>query len=115
MATLASLDLYATLGILGAALYVVSYLRVVMNGAAADRLSYFAVNLAAASLVLVSLSQAFNLGAAVIQVFFVVMSIFGISRRLHRLRRLRRRGAPPIRWTRPAVDPPRTSRDRALT
>lgn len=105
IAPLAPLDLYGTLGVLGAALYVVSYLRVVMNGAAADRLSYFALNLAAASLVLVSLSQAFNLGAALIQVFFVVMSLVGIGRRLPRLGRpVSRQIRAATRGTRHAAD-----------
>jgi hypothetical protein len=92
MVTLPELGVYAALGVLGAALYVVSYVRVVMNWSAADQLGYFALNLVAASLVLISLSEAFNLGAALIQVFFVVMSIVGIGRRLHRLRRLRHLG-----------------------
>ena len=84
---LSQLNAFETLGVLGAVLYVLNYLRVVMNGSAADRVGYFVLNLTAASLVLVSLSQAFNLAAALIQIFFVGMSIIGIARRLQKLRR----------------------------
>ncbi len=42
--------------------------------------AYAALNLIAASLVLISLSASFNLSAAIVQVFWIVISIFGIAR-----------------------------------
>jgi hypothetical protein len=102
---LGALDL---LGVLGAMLYIGNYMRLVLQRVSADTAGYFVVNLLAASLVLIGLTQAFNLAAALIQLFFVVMSLLAIANRwhpLHRLRR-RRRTAPapqPIRWSRPGL------------
>ena len=108
-ATGAPLGLFDLLGVAGAALYVCNYTLLVTRRTSTDHPVYFAVNLSAALLLLISLSQAFNLGAALIQLFFCVMSVVGIVSRLHPLRRLRHRqrsAAPapqPIRWTRPGL------------
>ena len=70
-----------------------------------DRAGYFLCDLLAAGLVLVSLTQAFDIGATLIQLFFLAMSVVGIVSRLHPLRRLRLApAAQPIRWSRPRVD-----------
>lgn len=103
------LDFFDALGVLGAILYIGNYARLVLRRASADNASYFVVNLLAASLVLTSLTQVFNLGAALIQLFFVAMSLLGIVDRWQPLRRLWRRRQPtlaqqPIRWTRPGLD-----------
>ena len=108
-ATGAPLGPFDLFGVAGAALYVCNYTLLVTRRTSADRPGYFVLNLLAALLLLVSLSQAFNLGAALIQLFFCVMSVVGILSRLHPLRRLRRRhraaapAAQPIRWTRPGL------------
>lgn len=105
----ANLALFDVLGVGGAALYVGNYTLLVMRRFDTDMPGYFVVNLLAASLLLVSLSQAFNLGAALIQFFFLVMSVVGVVSRVHplqRLRRLQRRSMPvpqPIRWSQPGV------------
>jgi|GEM_PF-1776037 len=106
------LEFFDLLGVIGAALYIGNYSLLVMRRFSTDEPGYFVVNLLAASLLLLSLTHAFNLGAALIQFFFLVMSVAGIVSRLHplrRLRRLRRRPVPaaqpqPIRWSRPGVD-----------
>lgn len=104
------LGFFDLLGVVGAGLYICNYTLLVMRRFTADHPGYFVVNLLAAGLVLLSLTHAFNLGAALIQFFFLVMSIAGIVSRLHpvrRLRRLRSQPAPvaqPIRWSRPGVD-----------
>lgn len=109
-ATGTPLGLYDLLGVVGAALYVVNYTLLVTRQATADRAGYFFVNMLAAGLLLISLTQSFNLGAALLQCFFLAMSVVGIVSRLHplpRLRRLRRPPVPapqPIRWSRPGVD-----------
>lgn len=111
-ALLVHLEFFDLLGVIGAALYIFNYTMLVMRRFSADQPGYFVVNLLAASLLLLSLTQAFNLGAALIQCFFLVISVAGILSRLHPLRRLRRlrRGssaAPqpqPIRWSRPGGD-----------
>ena len=108
-ALLAHLEFFDLLGVIGAALYIGNYSLLVMRRFSTDEPGYFVVNLLAASLLLLSLSQAFNLGAALIQFFFLVMSVVGIVSRLHPLRRLRRLRRPPvpapqpIRWSRPGV------------
>ena len=112
MMAASSLDLLALVGVAGALLYMSNYLSLVVQPARAERPGYFLVNLAAAALLIISLLQDFNLGAALIQVFFLVMSLVGIVHRLHPLRRLARhrraRSAvlqpQPIRWSRPGLD-----------
>jgi hypothetical protein len=103
------LGLFDLLGVAGAALYVGNYTLLVTRRTSADRPGYFFINMLAAGLLLVSLTQAFNLGAALIQLFFCVMSVVGVFSRLRLLRRLRHLGlqsAPasrPIRWSRPGL------------
>jgi hypothetical protein len=105
------LEFFDLLGVIGAALYIGNYALLVVRRFSTDTPGFFMVNLLAASLLLVSLTHAFNLGAALIQIFFLVMSAAGIVSRLHPLRRLRRlRRAhsaalqpQPIRWSRPGV------------
>jgi hypothetical protein len=104
-ALIGTLGLYDLFGVAGAAFYVGNYTLLVTRRTSTDGPVYFVVNLAAASLLLLSLSEAFNLGAALVQLYFCTMSVIGILSRLHPLRRLRRlRPAPepkPIRWTCP--------------
>lgn len=98
------LDLF---GVAGAALYICNYTLLVTRRTSADRPLYFVVNLSAAIFLLISLSQAFNLGAALIQLFFCAMSVVGIVSRLHPLRQLRRPllvGPQSIRWSQPGLD-----------
>jgi hypothetical protein len=106
------LGIFDLLGVVGAMLYVGNYTRLALGRASTADTGYFVVNLLAASLVLIGLSHAFNLGAALIQLFFVVLSFVAVINRwqpLRRLRRLRRRHRPtapesqPIRWTRPRL------------
>jgi len=54
-----------------------------------ESIRYFAINLAAASMVLIGLMSAFNLAAAMIQVFFIGSSTVAIIIRL-RARQLTR-------------------------
>jgi len=104
------LEFFDLLGVIGAALYIGNYTLLVMRRFSADQPGYFVINLLAAGLLLVSLMHTFNLGAALIQFFFLVMSVVGIVSRVHplrRLRRLRRRPLPapqPIRWSRFGID-----------
>lgn len=106
-AKMAPLGLFDLLGVAGAALYVCNYALLVTRRTSADRPGYFVMNLLAAILLLASLSQAFNLGAALIQLFFCVMSVVGAVSRLHPLRGLQQRPAAraphPIRWSRPGL------------
>jgi len=76
------LQLFEILGVMGFALYVFNYTMLTLRFVSGNSIRYFVVNLTAASLVLSGLSVSFNLAAAMIQVFFIVMSLLGILLRL---------------------------------
>jgi hypothetical protein len=66
------------IGIIGFGLYVLNYTRLTLRYVKGNDISYFAINLLAAGCVLIGLASSFNLAAALIQIFFVVMSLMGI-------------------------------------
>ncbi len=68
------------LGLSGAILYSIGYLLAAYDRLPSQSPVYYATKLAAASLVLISLWQDFNLASAVIQVFFIAVSLIGILR-----------------------------------
>lgn len=70
------------LGLAGAALYAGGYLLAAYDRLPSQSPLYYLTKLVAAGLVLFSLTESFNLAAAVIQVFFVVISLIGIFRHL---------------------------------
>ncbi len=77
------------LGLSGAVLYSVSYLLSAYDRLPSQSPIYYLTKLAAASLVLISLYQDFNLASAVIQVFFIVVSLIGVVRHFSPQRRTR--------------------------
>lgn len=79
----------AVAGMLGALCYIANYTRLTFRLTDADQPGYFALNVVAASLVLLSLTTAFNAAALVIQLFFLTMSLAGLLSRLVRRRRPR--------------------------
>lgn len=81
---LADMQLDEVIGILGFVLYVLNYSLLTTRWLNSDCLIYFVINLAAAGCVLIGLTASFNLAAALIQVFWVLMSIIGILVRLRR-------------------------------
>ena len=78
------------IGVAGFALYVVNYSLLTTRVLSGDSIAYFAINLSAASLVLIGLSTNFNLAAALIQLFFIAMSILAIVLRMIRRGQARR-------------------------
>ncbi len=66
-------------GVLGFGLYVMNYTLLTIRIIAGHSLLYFTINLTAALCVLIGLSVSFNLAAAMIQVFWVCMSLIGIA------------------------------------
>lgn len=82
--TLPQTSLLQIAGLVGAGLYMLNYTLLTTRVLSADHAAYFCVNLAAALLVLSSLSGAFNAATLVIQVFFVGVSLCGIVLRLRR-------------------------------
>ena len=75
-----SLNLYAIFGFVGVALYLGSYAALQLGYLNGQGGLYALLNLLAASSVLISLVQAFNLSSAVIQSFWIVISIVGLVR-----------------------------------
>ena len=73
-------------GIIGFALYVMNYSLLTLRKLSGDSISYFVINFSAASLVLIGLMSSFNLASALIQGFWIAMSVIGISLRLRRIR-----------------------------
>lgn len=68
-------------GVAGFALYVMNYVCLSTGRAQRHMTRYFARNLCAALLVLASLTQDFNLGSAMVQLFFIGISLFALVSR----------------------------------
>lgn len=71
-------------GIAGFCLYVATYTLLSLRLLSGNSLAYFLMNLIAASLVLIGLSVNFNLASALIQCFWITMSVIAIGLRLFR-------------------------------
>jgi hypothetical protein len=74
--------LFDAVGVAGFGLYVLNYSMLTLQRVKSDSIRYFVINLAAASMVLIGLMNAFNLAAALIQVFFIGSSCVAIIIRL---------------------------------
>ncbi|MDJ0638224.1 MAG: hypothetical protein QNJ20_05280 [Paracoccaceae bacterium] len=75
-----------TIGLAGALLYSISYLLAAYDRLPSQSPYYYVSKLVAAAMVLISLAQNFNLASAIIQVFFITVSMIGILRHLHNRR-----------------------------
>lgn len=80
------------IGVAGFGLYVLNYSLLTFRRIGSDQARYFVINLAAATMVMIGLTTAFNLAAALIQGFWIVISIVAI---VMRQRRSGRRGHTP--------------------
>ena len=78
---LTSSTLFSAIGMVGFALYVLNYTMLTARRISADQPLYFVINLTAASFVLIGLMNAFNLAAALIQVFWICVSLVGFAMR----------------------------------
>lgn len=74
--------LFDAIGVAGFGLYVLNYSMLTLQKIKSDSIRYFVINLIAASMVLIGLVNAFNLAAAMIQVFFICSSGVAILIRL---------------------------------
>jgi hypothetical protein len=70
------------IGVIGFGLYVLNYTLLTMHHLTSHSKTYFAINIIAASCVLIGLTQSFNLASALIQGFWIVISITAIVMRL---------------------------------
>ncbi|MEM9129216.1 MAG: hypothetical protein AAGA97_05790 [Pseudomonadota bacterium] len=68
-------------GLFGFALYVIGFFCLCTGRLTSATPRYFIVNLCAASCVMVSLAADFNLSSALIQTFYIIMSLGGIMLR----------------------------------
>lgn len=81
--------LYSTLGLIGAGIYLFTYGALQLGFLRGSSITYPVLNMCAAMLVLIGLTEAFNLSSAIVQVSWVVLSLVGLSR--HALLYLRSR------------------------
>ena len=75
------------IGVGGFCLYVLTYALLTFRVVTAPSLTYFCMNLTAASCVLIGLTASFNLASAMIQIFWISMSLIGITLQLMRATR----------------------------
>ncbi len=82
MGLLNSMSLLVFAGLLGFATYAVSFALVQLGRMDGNGLAYTLCNIAAASLVLVSMFDQFNLGSLLTQLTWIGVGIVGVGRRL---------------------------------
>jgi len=75
-------DLFDLIGNLGVALIVLCYLGLQLERVRSTDLSYSVLNAAGAMLILISLTENFNLSAVIIEVFWIAISVIGIAKAL---------------------------------
>lgn len=90
-------------GALGVALIVGAYFMLQIRRLRGTGLAFPLINAAGAALILVSLSQQFNLAAFMVELFWLLISLFGVARWL--VERRARRPGPPGRAGAPSVAP----------
>jgi len=84
--SMAGLSIADAVGVLGAALVVLAYFLLQTGRLAADALTFLVLNGVGAAGILVSLCFDFNLGAFVIEGFWLAISLYGVFRVLSRRR-----------------------------
>ena len=72
-------QVFEAIGVVGFALYVLNYALLTFQRIHSASSTYFVLNLAAATLVLIGLTYSFNLASALIQLFWIVISITAIA------------------------------------
>ncbi|MCK0119160.1 hypothetical protein MWU61_01305 [Loktanella sp. F6476L] len=72
------------IGVAGFGLYVLNYSLLTVQRIQSHQALYFMINGLAATMVLIGLLSAFNLAAALIQIFWIVISIIAIFIRLRK-------------------------------
>ena len=72
------MDIYQWIGFIGMAFVVIAYLFLQINKYTIRSLQYQLLNLVGAILLLISLFVHFNLGSFIIEVFWIIITIYGI-------------------------------------
>ncbi|AXX91881.1 hypothetical protein CPU12_06105 [Malaciobacter molluscorum LMG 25693] len=78
------MDIFQWVGFLGMAFVVTAYLLLQANKCTIYSILYQLLNLVGAILLLISLCVHFNLGSFVIEVFWIIITIYGIFNNLKR-------------------------------
>lgn len=73
------MDIYQWIGFVGMAFVVIAYLLLQINKYTIKSLQYQLLNLVGAILLLISLFVHFNLGSFIIEVFWIIITIYGIA------------------------------------
>jgi len=73
------LDIYQGIGFIGMVFVVIAYLLLQINKYTIKSLQYQLLNLVGAILLLISLFVHFNLGSFIIEVFWIIITIYGIA------------------------------------
>ena len=93
-------DLHTIIGMAGAAGYVTSYAMLQLGFLDGNGVRYSVANVAAATLVLISLTDQFNLASAVIQVIWIAIGVSGLV-----VRMFHRRGRRATAQIAPIISP----------
>lgn len=72
------MDIYQWIGFIGMAFVVVAYLFLQVNKYTIKSLQYQLLNLVGAILLLISLFVHFNLGSFIIEIFWIIITLYGI-------------------------------------
>ncbi len=73
------MDIYQGIGFIGMVFVVIAYLLLQINKYTIKSLQYQLLNLVGAILLLISLFVHFNLGSFIIEVFWIIITIYGIA------------------------------------
>lgn len=78
MAQLEHLSIFEFIGVAGFILYVTNYFLLTINKLTSAQAGYFILNWLASTFVLIGLMNSFNLASAMIQIFWIGISSWGI-------------------------------------
>lgn len=76
------MDIYQWIGFVGMALVIFAYLLLQINKYTIQSLQYQLLNLVGAILLLISLCVHFNLGSFIIEVFWIIITLYGIYKNI---------------------------------
>ncbi|WP_371171348.1 CBU_0592 family membrane protein [Aliiroseovarius sp. 2305UL8-7] len=82
MSHFSSLDGWEVVGLLGAAIYCTTYMLVAFDVVTSKKTCYYALQFTAAGFVALSLTVHFNVASLTIQLFFMLVSVFGFANHL---------------------------------
>lgn len=76
------MDIFQWIGFLGMAFVVIAYFLLQINKYTINSLKYQLLNLIGAILLLISLFVHFNLGSFIIEIFWIIITLYGIYKNI---------------------------------